>query len=58
MNVTQLIERLERIEDKNKTVKISVNGIVSGDFHLNDAIANRLYLTNKGGKGYKEPELD
>lgn len=58
MNVNELIAQLQKVRDKKKTVKLAVNGVVTGNFHLNDIIDGRLYLSNKNEKGYKEPKLD
>jgi hypothetical protein len=58
VNVNELIEKLQKVRDKKKTVKLAVNGVVTGDFHLNDIIDGKLYLSNKNEEGYKEPELD
>jgi len=58
MNVNELIAHLQKVRDKKKTVKLAVNGVVTGNFHLNDIIDGRLYLSNQNEEGYKEPELD
>jgi hypothetical protein len=57
MDVHQLINDLQQIGDKKKIVKLAVNGTVTGNFHLNDEIGTRLYLTNQEEEGYKEPFL-
>jgi hypothetical protein len=58
MKVKKLIELLQKVEDKEKIVKLAVNDTVVSNFHLNDDIANRLYLTNYNDEGYKPTPLD
>jgi hypothetical protein len=58
MKVKELIELLQKVEDKEKIVKLAVNDVVTGKFHLNNAIDTRLYLSNKNEEGYKESKLD
>jgi hypothetical protein len=58
VNVNELIAQLQKVRDKKKTVKLAVNGVVTGNFHLNDNIDTRLYLSNKNEEGYKESELN
>lgn len=53
MTVKELIEFLQQVEDKEKIVKLSVNDVVTGNFHLNDALVTRLYLSNAEEEGYK-----
>jgi hypothetical protein len=53
MTVQELIDRLLQVENKDKQVKLSVNDVVTGNFHLNDHIGTRLYLSNAEEKGYK-----
>lgn len=58
LTVKKLIELLQQVEDKDKIVKLSVNDIVTGNFHLNDNLSTRLYLSNAEEEGYKPTELD
>lgn len=53
LTVKKLIELLQQVEDKEKIVKLSVNDVVTKNFHLNDSIATRLYLSNSDEEGYK-----
>jgi len=58
VTVEELIEELQQVKDKKKIVKLSVNDVVTGNFHLNDHIANRLYFSNAMEKGYRPQEID
>lgn len=53
MTVQELIEALQQVKDKEKIVKLSVNDTVTGNFHLNDNLTTRLYLSNAKEDGYK-----
>jgi ribose 5-phosphate isomerase len=58
MNVKKLIELLQEVKDKEKIVKLSVNDVVTSNFHLNDNLSTRLYLSNAQEEGYKTTPLD
>ncbi|MEH7116170.1 hypothetical protein V7128_01925 [Neobacillus vireti] len=57
MTVNELIELLQQVKDKEKIVKLSVNDIVTSNFHLNDNLSTRLYISNYAEEGYKTTEL-
>lgn len=56
--VEELIKELQKVEDKTKKVRLSVNDIVRSNFHINDNLAPVLYLSNANEKGYKPQEVD
>ncbi len=58
MTVQELIEELQQVKDKEKLVKLSVNDVVTGNFHLNDHLSTRLYLSNAEEEGYKAQPFD
>lgn len=48
MDVNQLIQHLQQVKHKKgRTVKLAVDGKVTSDFHINDDIDTRCYLTNQ-----------
>jgi hypothetical protein len=53
LTVQELISLLQQVDNKDKQVKLSVNDVVTGNFHLNDHISTRLYLSNAEEEGYK-----
>lgn len=58
MTVQQLIDLLQKVNNKGKIVKLSVNDTVASNFHLNDDISTRLYLSNVNEKDYKPYVID
>ncbi|PKR82416.1 hypothetical protein [Heyndrickxia camelliae] len=56
--VEELIIELQRVKDKTKKVRLSVNDIVRRNFHINDNLAPVFYLSNANEKGYKPQEVD
>lgn len=56
--VKQLIDELQKIDDKNKVVKLSVNCTVTDRFHVNNGNSGRVYLSNVNEEGYEEPFSD
>jgi hypothetical protein len=58
VTVQELIDELHKVKDKEKIVKLSVNDIVTSNFHLNDNLSTRLYLSNAQEEGYKTTPLD
>jgi hypothetical protein len=58
VTVQELIDELQQVKDKEKIVKLSVNDIVTSNFHLNDNRSTRLYLSNAQEEGYKTTPLD
>lgn len=54
--VEELINELQKVEDKTKKIRLSVNDIVRRNFHINDAPV--LYLSNANEKGYKPQDVD
>lgn len=56
--IQQVIDELQQVKNKDRIMKLAVNGVVTANFHINDAISTRVYLSNKEEEGYKEPEID
>lgn len=51
--VEELIEQLQKVEDKSKKVRLSVNDTIARNFYINDKLVSVLYLSNYGEEGYK-----
>ena len=52
MTVSDLIAELEKIKDKDKKVKLSVNDEITGQFHIRES-APLVFLSNYGEDDYK-----
>lgn len=56
--VEDLINELQKVKDKSKKVRLSVNDTVSREFHINDNLSPVLYFSNYGDKGYKALDIN
>lgn len=56
--VEELIKELQKVEDKSKKVRLSVNDTVSRNFHINDNLSPVFYLSNYGDEGYKATDIN
>jgi len=52
MTVSDLIAELEKIKDKDKKVKLSVNDEIAGHFHIRES-SPLVFLSNYGEDDYK-----
>ena len=57
ITVEKLIEELSKIEDKEKTIKLSVSDEVVGDFYVRES-AIQVFLSNYGEASYKARNIN